>query len=300
MKILLTGGSGDLGKVLAYQIEKRGDIALRFDIREPSDHYGQFLKGSILDRKILLEALSDVDCIVHIAAWHGYHEFTKQKNVYDFWDVNVTGTFNVFQAAIEMNINKIVYISSEAVADKNGSYGWTKVLGEEIAQRYVQNHNLNVLTLRPRAFIPFWNKEVYSSFVEWAKWFWSGAVHINDVAQAVVQGIDLLTTQPLSDHIVLPVDGAYEYTHNDLQDWDKYGSGTTFKKYYEKYYDLAIQHGLNPAIKPTIQDISSTKRILGYEPHYSLMNLLEDLSRYGEVGPDKIELDAGLSFYSRH
>lgn len=36
MKILLTGGSGDLGKVLAYQIEKRGNIALRFDIREPS------------------------------------------------------------------------------------------------------------------------------------------------------------------------------------------------------------------------------------------------------------------------
>lgn len=287
MKILLTGGSGDLGKVLASRIDKRGDVALRFDIREPSDHYGKFLNGSILDRRTLLKALVEVDCIVHIAAWHGYHEFTKKKNVHEFWDVNVTGTFNVFQAAAEMNINKIIFISSEAVSDKNGSYGWTKVLGEEIAQRYAQNYHLNVLTLRPRAFIPFWNKEVYSSFVEWCAWYWRGAVHINDVAQAVLQGIDLLSTKTLSDHLVLPVDGAYEYTQNDLQNWDKCGPGTTFKKYYEKYYDLVIRYGLDPAIKPTIQDISSTKQWLGYEPRYSLMNLLEDLSKYGEYRIDE-------------
>lgn len=292
MKILLTGGSGDLGKVLAYRIEKRGDIALRFDIREPSDHNGTFLRGSILDRKILLEALVDVDCIVHIAAWHGYHEFTKKKNVYDFWDVNVTGTFNIFQAAKEMNINKMLFISSESVFDKNGIYGWTKVLGEEIAQQYSQKHNLNVLTLRPRAFIPYWNKEVYSSYVEWAKWFWKGAVHINDVAQAVTKGIDLLFAKPLSSHVILPVDGAYEYTQADLQHWDQHGAGTSFKKYYAKYYDLAIQYGLDPTVKPSIQDISDTKKWLGYEPHYSLMNLLEELSKYGETGPSTIRLDA--------
>lgn len=291
MKIFLTGGTGDLGKVLAYQIEKRGDTALRFDIREPSDHYGKFINGSILDRKKLLESLSDVDCIVHIAAWHGYHEFTKKKDVYDFWDVNVSGTFNVFQAAAEMNINKIIFISSEAVVDENGIYGWTKVLGEEIAERYVKNHHLNVLTLRPRAFIPFWNKEVYSSFVEWAKWYWKGAVHINDVAQAVMLGIDMLSTKLLSQHLVLPVDGAYEYTQHDLQTWDKFGPGTTFKKYYEKYFDLAIKLGLDPAAKPTIQDISSTKQLLDFHPKYSLINLLSDLSKYGELGPPTIQLD---------
>lgn len=291
MKILLTGGSGDLGRVLAYRIEKRGDMALRFDIREPSDNYGTFVNGSIMDRKRLLEILPGIDCIVHIAAWHGYHEFTNKKNVYDFWDVNVTGTFNVFQAAFEANINKIIFISSESVSDKNGCYGWTKVLGEEIAQRYAQNHHLNVLTLRPRAFIPYWNNEVYSSFVEWAKWFWNGAVHINDVAQAVMQGIDLLSKNSLPHHVVLPVDGAYEYTSTDLQNWDTGGTGTTFKKYYAKFYDLAIKYGLDPGAKPTIQDISATKKWLGYEPRYSLMRLLEDLSKYGKAGPSPINLD---------
>ncbi len=285
MKILLTGGSGDLGKVLAYRLEKRGDIALRFDIRKPTDSHGKFIQGSILDRKILLDSLTDVDCLVHIAAWHGYHEFTKKKDVYDFWDVNVTGTFNIFQAAVESNVKKIIFISSESVLDPNGNYGWTKVLGESIAERYVKKYRLNVLTLRPRAFIPYWNKEVYSSFVEWIKWYWNGAVHIDDVARATIQGIDLLSKESLPKHLVLPVDGAYEYTEDDLKTWDKSGPGTTFKKYYANYFDLAIQHGLDPASKPTIQDITETKKWLGYEPRYSLANALDELEKYGEAGP---------------
>ena len=286
MKIFLTGGSGDLGKVLAYRLQKkRHDLLLRFDVRKPSDSFGQFIEGSILDRESLLKNLLDVDCIVHIAAWHGYHEFTKQKNVDDFWDLNVTGTFNVFEAAVERNIKNIIFISSESVDDKHSVYGWTKVFGEQIAQRYYDIHHLNVLTLRPRAFIPYWNQDVYQSFVEWAKWYWKGAVHINDVAQAVIEGIDLLSNQTLPQHLMLPIDGAYEYTEYDLLNWDKKYPGETFKKYYEKFYEIAINYGLDPSLKPTVHNISETKKWLGYEPKYSLINLLEDLTQYGEKGP---------------
>lgn len=285
MKIFLTGGSGDLGSVLAHQIQNKGDTALRFDVRKPSDSTGQYIEGSILDRKNLLKNLSNIDCIVHIAAWHGYHEFTKQKNVYDFWDLNVTGTFNIFQAAAECNVKKIVFISSENVSEKSGIYGWTKILSEQIAQKYFDSHQLKVLTLRPRAFIPYWNQDIYKSYIEWAKWYWKGAVHINDVAQAVMKGIDFLTHKTLKEHLILPVDGAYEYIYADLTNWDENGSGTTFKKYYAKYYDTVIKFGLDPALKPTIQDITETKKHLGYKPQYSLINLLEDLEKYGEKGP---------------
>lgn len=286
MKILLTGGSGNLGKVLAHQIQKKGGTAFRFDIRKPSDPAGQYIEGSILDRQSLLKNLpNSIDCIVHIAAWHGYHEFTQQKNVNEFWDLNVTGTFNVFQAALEHNVKNIILISSESVSDHKGIYGWTKILSEQIAQRYFAHHRLNVLTLRPRAFIPYWNRDVYKSYIEWAKWYWKGAVHIQDVAQAVIQGIELLAKKTLDKHLILPIDGAYQYTQHDLLHWDKNGSGETFKKYYEKFYDTALRFGLDPALKPTIQDMSETTQWLGYVPQYSLMNLLEDLSTYGEKGP---------------
>ncbi|OGT49050.1 MAG: hypothetical protein A3E82_01370 [Gammaproteobacteria bacterium RIFCSPHIGHO2_12_FULL_38_11] len=280
MKILLTGGSGDLGKVLSHQIERRGDTALRFDLRAPSDKAGKFLQGSILDRNILSTALDSVDSIVHIAAWHGYHEFTKQKTSTEFWDVNVTGTFNIFELAQEKNIKNIVFISSESVSDKNGIYGWTKVVGEQIAQRYFEQQTLNIITLRPCGFIPYWNHDVYKSFAEWMGWFWKGYVHIDDVAQAVMKSLDLLNTQKLQQHLVLPVDRAYEYTEADLKNWDKSGAGTTFKKHYESYYDLAIKYNLDPAAKPKIHDIASTRTWLGYEPQYNLTNALKDLLRY--------------------
>lgn len=285
MRVFVTGGSGDLGKVVTYHLQKRGDLVLRFDVRNPTDSFGQFREGSILDRECLLKNLSDVDCIVHIAAWHGYHEFSRQKNIYDFWDLNVTGTFNVFQAVLDSGIKNIVLISSESVADQSGIYGWTKRISEEIAQRYVDTRQLNVLTLRARAFIPHWNHQVYKTYVDWARWFWKGAVHIGDMRQAVVQAIDLLTKENITQHLILPVDGAYEYTESDLLSWDKEGSGETFKKYYAKFYDTAVKFGLDPTSKPSLQDISVTKKWLGYQPQYSLRNLLEELSEYGEKGP---------------
>ena len=290
MKVFLTGGSGDLGKILAYRLQKRGDTAIRFDIRKPMDNFGEYISGSILDRKSLRDNLSECDCIVHIAAWHGYHLFAQKKNVYDFWDLNVTGSLNVFQAALENQVKNIIFISSESVADKNDLCGWTKILSEEVGQRYVDNYHLNIITLRPRAFIPYWNKEVYASFIDWAKWYWKGAVHINDVAQAVISGIDLLDKKNLNQHLILPVDGAYEYTEEDLLIWDEKPSGEIFKKYYEKFYSLVLQYGLDPGLKPTRQDITETTKWLGYQPKYSLKNLLEDLSLYGEKGPP-INLD---------
>ncbi len=285
MKVFLTGGSGDLGTVLTHRLQKRGDTVLRYDVREPSDTQGQFIKGSVLDREQLSKNLQGVDCIVHIAAWNSHHESRKNKNVYDFWDLNVTGTFNVFQAALEANVKKIIFISSDAVESNNGVYGWSKILGEEIAQRYIDAHYFSVLTLRPCAFIPHWNREHFQSFAEWAKWFCKGAVHINDVAQAIIQGIDLISQKSLYEHLVLPIDGAHNYTESDIQQWDKAGSGSTFKKYYDKYYSVAMQYGLDLSSKPTWQDISDTKDWLGYSPSYRLENMFEDLIQYGEKGP---------------
>jgi nucleoside-diphosphate-sugar epimerase len=285
MHVFLTGGSGDLGQVLSRQFAARGDVPVRFDVRPPLSSCGLYVQGSILDREALQRSLQGMDCVVHIAAWHGIHEATGAKDVYDFWDLNVTGTFYVFEAAVRAGVRRIVYLSSTSVGNWASIYGHTKVLGEEVARVYAQRHGVNVITLRPRAFIPSWNRAVYRSFVEWAKWFWRGAVHIDDVSQAVEQAVELLGRGPLAAPLVLTVDGAYEYTDEDLRNWDKEGPGTTFRKYYADYYDLAVRHGLDPAWKPEKLDVRETQQRLGYDPHYSLKNLLVELDRFGEAGP---------------
>jgi len=285
MRILLTGGSGDLGHRLAKSLAERGDVPVCLDIRPPRHTHGEFIAGSILDRDLLAQSLAGVDGVVHIAAWHGIHEFRQEKDVYDFWDLNVTGTFYVFEAAAQAGVQKVVYLSSTSVDEWPGVYGHTKILAEEIARTYAERHGLHVISLRPRAFIPYWNRTVYTSFVEWAKWFWAGAVHIDDVNQATLQAIDLLAQSPPPHPLVLPVDGAYDYSPADLAQWDAAGPGSTFKKYYAPYYDLALSHGLDPAQPPTILDLSETRRWLGYAPRYSLKNLLQELEAFGADGP---------------
>jgi nucleoside-diphosphate-sugar epimerase len=291
VKIVLTGGSGDLGTVLTPKLEARGDTPVRLDIAPPRDHHGRYVVGSVLDRAGLAAWLTAVDCVVHIAAWHGVHEEPSpsrqplRKDVYAFWDLNVTGTFNVFEAAVQAGVTNVIYLSSTSVRNRESVYGHTKVLGEEIARTYAGRHAMNVVILRPRGFIPHWNRAVYASFVEWLRWFWRGAVHIDDVAEAVVQSIDLLARTRLAAPLVLPVDGAYEYTDDDLAHWDAQGPGSTFRRYYGAYEDLARRYGLAPEDQPFKYDLSETRRWLGYTPRYSLMDALRELERYGPAGP---------------
>jgi nucleoside-diphosphate-sugar epimerase len=158
MRVFLTGGSGDLGLILSRQLEVRGDVPVCFDVRPPRSSRGIYVEGSILDRETLQRSLAGTECVVHIAAWHGIHEATGAKDVYDFWDLNVTGTFHVFEAAVRAGIRRLVFISSTSASNWASVYGHTKVLGEEMARAYARRHGVSVITLRPRAFIPPWNR----------------------------------------------------------------------------------------------------------------------------------------------
>lgn len=287
MRILLTGGSGDLGWSLVPRLLNNGDTPVILDVRAPLDprREATFIQGSILDRSTLEESFRGCDCIVHIAAWHGIHE--GEKDAYDFFDLNVRGTFEVFEAAASAGIDKIIYISTTSVYRPDTLYGRSKVLAERIAEDYSKYAAMNVITLRPRGFIPFWNRDVYTKYSDWVRWFWKGAVHIDDVASAVMLSLDLVSRRKLERNLVLTLDGAYEYTDHDLNHWDEDGAGSTFRKHYSEYYDLVLSYGLDPALRPTTLDITETVRWLGYEPSYGLANLLSELAAYGDGGPPR-------------
>ena len=97
MKVLLTGGSGNLGQVLALRLLDRSDTPVILDVRAPEslNRGAEFIEASVLDRAKLTDIFRGCDCIVHIAAWHGIHEDRGEKDAYDFFDLNVRGTFEV-------------------------------------------------------------------------------------------------------------------------------------------------------------------------------------------------------------
>jgi nucleoside-diphosphate-sugar epimerase len=285
MRVLLTGGSGDLGLLLARELVRRGDVPVCLDVRPPRVQRGEFVQGSITDRALLAQTMPGIDMVVHIAAWHGIHEVTGQRDVFDFWDVNVTGTFNVLETAVQANVTKIVYISSTSIEDRFGIYGHTKVLGEEMAQTYVARHGLNLIALRPRAFIPHWNTAVYKNYLEWANWFWGGAVHIDDVTQATILAVDRLRYNPPAEYLCLTVDGAYDFSIEALANWDANGLGSSFATQYPAFVSLAEKYGLPVEKRPSPQNIVQTVLELEYQPRFSLQNLLEELAEFGADGP---------------
>lgn len=286
MRTLLTGGCGDLGQVLTPVLTGKGQQIRLLDLRSPGpDQAGEYIHGSVLERERLKDWFIDCDVIVHIAAWHGIHEFKKEKDAYDFFDLNIRGTFEVFEAAVAAGVSRVVFISSTSIDEPNTVYGHSKIIAEQTATFYAIHHNMRVVTLRPRAFIPYWNRAVYANYLDWVKWFWKGAVHIDDVAQAVEKSIDFLMTDKASPNLIFTVDGAYEYSDEDLKHWDQNGTNSTFKKYYEQHYDLAKSLGLAIDQPPRKLDISKTKEVLGFSPTYSLKNVLDDLAKFGATGP---------------
>src|SRR5262252_4353180 len=232
MKVLLTGGSGNLGQVLVPRLLEKGDQPVILDVRAPAswNEGAVFIEGSVLDRSKLTDIFRGCGCIVHIAAWHGIHEDRGEKDAYDFFDLNVRGTFEVFEAAACAGIVKVIFISTTSVYRPDTRYGSSKILAERIAEDYRKHRLINVVTLRPRGFIPYWDNAVYAKYSDWARWFWKGAVHIDDVASAVMLSLDLLSRRQIDQQLVLTLDSAYEYTGDDFAHWDAEGPGSTFRK----------------------------------------------------------------------
>ena len=230
-RILLTGSNGDLGKVLSPRLLASGMAVLSLDPSAETIPGVCHIQGSILDRDLVRKATTNADLIVHIAAWQGFHAFTSSE----FWDLNMTGTLNLLDACVASEARKLVFISSSSVEEWPEMYGVTKLLGEELCRSYTERDGLQVMSLRPRAFISWWNTAVYKSKGEWAKWFARGAIDMDDVAESVLLAcVKLLgSDQPLFETLAL--DGKQDFSQEDLERWCVSGAREFLKS---KFPDL--------------------------------------------------------------
>lgn len=154
--ILITGGTGFIGSRLALACLSRGQsvrvLAQTNNDMESSnaamitDRGGEVVIGSVTDRETLDQATAGVDVVYHLAA--AQHE----ANVPDqrFVDVNVTGTRNVLEAAVQSGVRRFVHGSTIGVfggapgrtIDEHSPlaptniYGTTKLEAEKVVASY--------------------------------------------------------------------------------------------------------------------------------------------------------------------
>lgn len=155
-KILICGGTGFIGQRLVKELLKKGrNINLLVYDKTPPSFKNKNLnvfKGSILDKEALKRALKESDIVVNLVG-----SFNK-----DVYSINVLGSFNLLEICKESNIEKIVFISSEAVYGKYmgkpnvesdcpkpiTEYGFSKYIAEKAYKFYSDKYNIPTVILR--------------------------------------------------------------------------------------------------------------------------------------------------------
>lgn len=110
-KVMITGGSGYFGALLAERAIARGDDVRIFDLNEPTDPIeAEVVLGDVRDRDAVRKACEGVDVVLHNVA-----QVPLAKDAELFRSVNVTGTANVLLAARDADVAKVVHTSSSAI-----------------------------------------------------------------------------------------------------------------------------------------------------------------------------------------
>jgi UDP-glucose 4-epimerase len=112
MKVLITGAGGNLGWVVVPALVEQGHTPRLMDFR-PLQTSHEFVQRDVRNMEEVRRAVAGVNAVVHAAALHGIHRDKWAPQ--DFWAINVTGTFNIFEAAREAGITRFVLCSTMGV-----------------------------------------------------------------------------------------------------------------------------------------------------------------------------------------
>ncbi len=109
--VLVTGGSGFIGRHLVEALKRRGDAVRVLDIAEGETPGVEYVRGSVDDWRAVEGALDCVDCLYHLAGIA--HLWRRDRD--DFDRVNRAGTEVVLQAAAAKRTPRVVHCSTESI-----------------------------------------------------------------------------------------------------------------------------------------------------------------------------------------
>ena len=154
MNILITGGTGFLGKELTKQFVGKKDYTVTVFGRNEAnlsiakqDKRVNAVCGDVRDYDAIYRASKEysVDIIIHAAALKRID--TCQDNPIEAYKTNVEGTWNCIRVCKEINA-QLCYISTDKACEPCTTYGATKYLAEQLVRRESQRYKFRGFVVR--------------------------------------------------------------------------------------------------------------------------------------------------------
>jgi nucleoside-diphosphate-sugar epimerase len=244
--IFLSGGTGFLGSYLLTELVKRGYPvrALRREGRELPFYLPleiaaktEWVSGDLLDVTSLDEYLKGCNCVIHAAALVSFQPADKKK----LFKINIEGTANLVNAALENNIPDFVHVSSVGALGKadsplpmNEEKKWESTGNQSnyaISKYYAEmevwrgmGEGLTPIIINPSTVMGYgdWNqsscaifKTVYQEF-PWYVEGTNGFVDVADLARAIVALME--SPQRNERFIVSAENWSYRHLFNQVAD----------------------------------------------------------------------------------
>lgn len=217
MKIFITGATGFIGTHVVRRLAqtKHGLYCLvrkTSNVRELKESGAALITGDVTDKASLLDGMKGCDWVINLA------------NIYTFWEpdkriytkVNVEGTRNVLECALETSISKVVHVSTSGIYGKPvacpfteespvgpvrfSEYFQTKYVGDLVAWELYEKKGLPLVMVYPGAVLGTGDPKASGQYIKAlidrqlpATVFDDSIltfVHVRDVAEAIVRAVE--------------------------------------------------------------------------------------------------------------
>jgi UDP-N-acetylglucosamine 4,6-dehydratase len=139
--ILVTGGAGSVGQEIVYNvlrcnprmvrildINEKGHIEMMQKLRNYANV--RYLLGDIRDKERLARAMEDINVVFHTASLKDV--FTCEYNPFEAIKTNISGTQNLIDVALDEEVDKVVFTSSDKAVNPHNVMGAAKLLAERL------------------------------------------------------------------------------------------------------------------------------------------------------------------------
>lgn len=201
MKVLVTGGTGFLGRPLVKRLQERGHL-----VKVLSRNQGKLIdmkdieifSGDVSIYSDVYEAMQDCQGVYHLAA--SKHVGLAERLVTECVRSNVVGSYNVYECSREFKPEFVMSISTDKACRVSGQYGASKLMMEGMSQQYQK------INPKTKYRLVRYGNVLYSTGSVLCKW-----------KDAILNGEDIVVTEPEATRFFWTVEQALDLIDEGLK-----------------------------------------------------------------------------------